>query len=221
MTTIQLDSKPTLHTHVNIQPAFIKFSASVILGVISAFSLFVLMQTLITQDEVNIVADPTVKIGDFVFVKPIEKTIVKPDPRPKLKPPVKAPVKQTATADPIDIDGVSTIENIAIDVVTTTSGTDWTGPEKTDDDASPIVRVAPRYPMKAAQQGIEGWVKLRFSINKLGGVEDIDIIDSQPKRTFDREAQRALARWKYQPKILNGEAIKQTGLSVQLDFSMQ
>jgi len=46
------------------------------------------------------------------------------------------------------------------------------------------------------------------------------VVDAEPKRVFDREAIRALKRWKYSPKIENGQALKQTGIMVQLDFNL-
>jgi len=89
-----------------------------------------------------------------------------------------------------------------------------------DGDATPIVRIEPKYPMQAARDGKEGWVKLSFTINEIGGVEDVEVIEAQPKRVFDKEAKRALRKWKYKPKVVDGKAMRQAGLSVQLDFKM-
>jgi protein TonB len=89
-----------------------------------------------------------------------------------------------------------------------------------DGDASPIVRIDPKYPPQAARDGKEGWVKLSFSINEIGGVEDVEVIEAQPKRVFDREAKRALRKWKYKPKVVDGKPLRQQGLTVQLDFKM-
>lgn len=86
--------------------------------------------------------------------------------------------------------------------------------------ATPIVRINPKYPPDAARDGLNGWVKLRFTINEVGQVVDVEVIEAQPKRIFDREAVRALKGWKYQPQIENGVAVKQTGMQVQLDFSL-
>lgn len=72
--------------------------------------------------------------------------------------------------------------NIAIE---TSARMDFGGGE-----ARPIVRIAPQYPIQAARDGIEGWVQLTFTINEIGGVEDIQVIDAEPRRLFDREARK-------------------------------
>ena len=78
----------------------------------------------------------------------------------------------------------------------------------------------PKYPTQAARDGKEGWVQLSFTIDELGGVTDVEVIDAEPKRIFDREAKRALRKWKYRPKIIDGKPQKQPGLQVQLDFKL-
>ena len=89
-----------------------------------------------------------------------------------------------------------------------------------DGDATPIVRIEPKYPIQAARDGKEGYVILSFTINKIGGVEDVTVLEAQPKRVFNKEAKRALRKWKYKPKVVDGKAMKQPGLTVQLDFKM-
>lgn len=49
---------------------------------------------------------------------------------------------------------------------------------------------------------------------------NVEVIDADPKRIFDREAKRALSKWKYRPKIIDGKPQKQVGLQVQLDFKI-
>jgi protein TonB len=89
-----------------------------------------------------------------------------------------------------------------------------------DGDATPIVRIDPKYPPEAARDGKEGWVELSFTINEVGGVEDVEVIEADPKRIFDREAKRALRKWKYRPKVVDGIPERQPGLKVRLDFTL-
>ena len=99
-------------------------------------------------------------------------------------------------------------------------GTEPVGDKADDGQPLPIVTIEPKYPSIAARDGIEGWVQLSFTVNEVGGVEDIQVIDSNPQRIFDREARKALAKWKYAPRVVNGIPVRQPGLTVQLDFKL-
>jgi protein TonB len=74
--------------------------------------------------------------------------------------------------------------------------------------------------MDAMRKGIQGWVQLAFDINEIGKVVNITIIDSKPKRIFDKAARRALGKWKYQAKSVDGKSVLQTNRTVQLDFTI-
>ena len=87
--------------------------------------------------------------------------------------------------------------------------------------AMPLYRVQPRYPSKALRQGKQGYVVLSFDINEAGRVINIAVIEAKPKRLFEREAQRALKKWKYKPMLVNGEAVSQLGQKIRLDFQLE
>jgi len=87
-------------------------------------------------------------------------------------------------------------------------------------EASPIVRIEPKYPVQAAQQNIEGSVLLQFDITQDGSTANIKVLKAEPALTFDKEAVRALEQWRYKPQIIGGQAQVQTNLLVQLDFRM-
>lgn len=67
----------------------------------------------------------------------------------------------------------------------------------------------------------QGFVKLSFDIDEQGKPMNINIIESEPKKVFDKAAVNALEKWRYDPKIVNGVAVKQTNQTVKLDFKLE
>jgi TonB family protein len=86
--------------------------------------------------------------------------------------------------------------------------------------ASPVIRIEPKYPVEAARNNQEGSVILQFDIAKDGSTDNIQVLESFPKQVFDKESVRALKQWTYKPRIQGGQAQKQTGITVQLDYRM-
>lgn len=86
---------------------------------------------------------------------------------------------------------------------------------------TPVVRIAPQYPVEAAMRGVEGFVLLKFDITKLGTVETIKILAAKPPRIFNRSAISALSRWKYKPKMRNNKPVKQLNNRTRIDFNLE
>lgn len=191
---------------------------SVFTGALFTFALFVLMNQLIAEDDVVLTpVKPTVFI-DPVFEEPDEKTIERPRIKPIPKTHTMPETRQELPEQQLSPNGPA----IAIDTPETPR-VEILGPSvfgSSDGDSRPIVRVDPRYPVDAARDGVEGWVKMRFDINAMGGVNNIRVIESQPARTFEKEAKRALSKWKYKPKVQNGIAVSQADQTVVLEFTL-
>lgn len=200
-----------------------RFIVSILLGAVAAFALFVLMAKLIENSARPADEVPEAPVIDIVMQEPDDETQTRtrtppPPPPPPQQPPKVQPVEPEA-ADP-DTDGFSlNIPQVDTGGVGVNIGA--VGAMQRDGEATPIVRIDPKYPPEAARDGREGWVKLQFTINETGGVDDIEVIDADPKRIFDREARRALKKWKYKPKIVDGKAVKQPNMFVQLDFKLE
>jgi TonB family protein len=73
----------------------------------------------------------------------------------------------------------------------------------------PLVAIAPQYPESAAREGIQGWCLVSFTVNELGNVEadTITIVNAEPAITFDRSSIRAAARFKFQPRVVDGKGV--------------
>lgn len=87
-------------------------------------------------------------------------------------------------------------------------------------DLIPLVRIEPQYPREAARGGIEGSVRVAFTVLEDGSVEDVSVIESNPPRVFDRAAVRAILKWKFKPRIVAGKPVKRRAEQT-LNFNLQ
>lgn len=193
-------------------------------GVGVSLSLFYLMSQLISGGANLNKSDDTENFIEFVRVKKEslvqerKRQLPKKPPEPKKPPP---PQKLSVAADQpnkpamkMNLPKLSTSLKGNGPYLGAAGGGGGTG-------VTPIVRIEPQYPRKAAMQGITGWVQLSFDITAVGTVSNVKVIDAKPKRVFDMAAKRALLKWKYKPKMEDGKAVPQLGEKVQLDFKLE
>jgi len=196
-----------------------KIAIITLLAGATTFALFAFMAFLISSDQVKLIP-PLDEVPVNVVSLP-DDTPAQVKSRPKLQPPTPPPAMPRTIVSP------------EVGEVNTTLGYTPSGLQKMDNplntlsfsnkadgDARPLVRVNPKYPIGAARDGIEGWVVLAFDINAIGEVVNISIVESQPKRIFDKAARQALKKWKYRAKSVDGNAVTQQNFTVQLDFTM-
>ncbi|MFT5814315.1 MAG: protein TonB [Psychroserpens sp.] len=200
----------------------VRFLVSILLGAAVTFTLFAFMSFLVSSGDRN-KEDGLESIIVEVNTSPPKSAAERrqrvpppPPPPPKTPPKPQAPEPETNN----DTSGL-TFNMPGVQLAGANAGISAPGAGfGRDGDATPIVRIEPKYPIQAARDGKEGWVTLSFTINEIGGVEDVDVIEAEPKRVFDKEAKRALRKWKYKPKVVDGKAMRQPGLTVRLDFKM-
>ena len=89
-----------------------------------------------------------------------------------------------------------------------------------DRDIVPLVRINPDYPPRALSRGIQGWVIVQFTISATGTVKDEKVVDSSNK-IFDEAALKAIARWRYNPKVEEGVAVERKGVQTKLVFQLE
>jgi len=89
-----------------------------------------------------------------------------------------------------------------------------------DRDPLPLVRVEPEYPPQARQRRLEGWVQVRFTISTGGSVRDAVVVKSSHS-LFERNAVKAVSKWKYQPQLREGMPAEAPGQQVVLRFKME
>lgn len=89
-----------------------------------------------------------------------------------------------------------------------------------DRDAQPLVRIPPEYPERCQDEAGRHRVTVEFDVNPQGQTVNPRVISSTDS-CFDRYAVRAVERWKYQPKIVDGEATPRRGVRTSFVFLLE
>jgi len=198
-----------------------RFAVSFVLAVFVAFVLLWSMQALIGV-EGSIDQSKNLKVVDFVRLKresPVER---KERKLPSKKAPEQAPPPpnlQFATG-PRPEEGAGEPMPIMDSTIDLGEGPNLGTAPGSDTDIVPLVRVNPQYPMRALHNRIEGWVEVRFTISAAGTVKNAVVIGYYPSPIFNRDALRAIRKWKYNPKVEDGRAVERPGVIVRLDFHL-
>jgi TonB family protein len=88
-----------------------------------------------------------------------------------------------------------------------------------DGDLFALLRVAPEYPLAALREAREAVVRLSFTITKFGTVTDVVVVESSDP-LFDASAALSVERWKYMPRVVNGERVDVPGVQTVIRFQM-
>lgn len=196
----------------------IAFSAALIV----VFGLFWLMQHLINIADRRLDESEQGQLLEFVRINPDE--IVnrrKPPPRkppppdqPPPEPPPPAMDNITPEAQAVQVSAAAVSTNISLDA----SGFGLT---PSDGEYLPIVKVQPIYPRRAQSRGIEGYVIVEFTVTKTGATKDIRVAESSPPGVFDRASMQAAAKFKYKPRIVDGQPIEVPGVQNKISFELE
>ncbi|MEJ0040320.1 MAG: energy transducer TonB [Gammaproteobacteria bacterium] len=88
-----------------------------------------------------------------------------------------------------------------------------------DGDIIPLQRISPQYPRDAARARITGWVQLEVLVNADGSVRSARVLEAQPKGLFEAAAVAAVLKWKFKPKVVNGQSVAQRGAQ-RIEFNL-
>ena len=203
---------------------------AVVLGALVAFGLLFMMQALVASGQTAITEKTTTRIVDFVRVKReerLESKRAKPDrpPNPDDAPP-EAPQPSMDDTGSFG-DGAATVEAVhnapvpVGDVDIAVSPGFGIAAGSADGDYLPIVKVAPVYPRRAVDRGVEGYVIVEFTVTKTGAVRDPRVVEYHPSTIFNKAALAAALKFKYKPRIVNGEAIEVHGVLNKITFQLE
>ncbi len=191
-----------------------------LLAVAVTFALFHLMSALVSMDPTAAAQSVASRPVEFQRVRRDSEVRTKkrrlPE-RPEAPRPSPLPGAPAAPLPMPDFGPVDADVGVAVPALASLAAPGL-GAALSDMDVVPLVRVPPAYPMRAARRGIGGWVLLEVTVTATGRVTDVVVLASEPPRTFDRVAKRAVARFKYRPKIEDGRPVERRGVRIVIDF---
>ena len=197
-----------------------RYAFSVAVGFVVTLSLLFIMHLLIEYGESAISKERNRHMLEFVRVKRNEnlnvedQTPEKPDKPPDVPPEV----------PPQDMDSVDpNAPTINIPPPSVNNTVDIGGPggmNVAEGDYLPIVRVAPVYPARALSRGVEGYVDMSFTVTTAGTVRDPIVLFSTSS-LFERAATRAVLKFKYKPRVVDGVPVDVPNVKTRISFIIE
>lgn len=190
---------------------YLKTSACAIVITVTIFALMEKMVSFQFEFE----EEENYTIQDVTFIpKPIEnRKEIKIEDKPKIQ---EAPPLPDVDDMELQESEVKLTLNVHVPNLTGGSkGIDFSGMPV------PISLVSPRYPNRAQTRGIEGFVDVKFDINKMGATENIQVVASSPEGVFEKSAMNAVKKWRFKPKMEGGEEKVYVGMVRRIGYEME
>lgn len=195
----------------------VRFVIAVLFAVPMAIGLFSIMYKLIDRDFENPDVETT-KVAEIVRQEEeieTQREAQKPD---KVDDPEEPPPEMdTPELDmEVDIQAVNTAPGTEVDVKV-----DSTGMSSGDGEYLPIVKVAPIYPRRAQTRGISGYCIVEYTVTTSGAIRDPKPVDCQPSGVFEKASVSAAAKFKYKPRVVDGEPIEVAGVQNKFTYELE
>jgi len=197
-----------------------RYAFSVVIGTIVTLTLLFVMQLLIETGKAALTKPRERAQLDFVRVRRNETLNVEDfTPEKPPKPPETPPETPPQDMDNVDPDA-PTINVAPPDVAANTDIGGPGGMNIAEGDYLPIVRVAPVYPARALSRGLEGYVDMEFVVTTAGTVRDPVVLFSTSS-LFERAAVRAVLKFKYKPRVVDGVPVEVPGVKTRITFQIE
>jgi protein TonB len=195
----------------------VRFLVSAPLALLLALLLFYGLAVITSMGErKDMVVDPS-PVLDFLMVrqeselrvrerKPPEPLEVLPEPPdiPRLEP---VPANIDPSTPTIEVPNIS----MELDMNLSPALHNLRAPPRVSVDTNPVVltRIPPRYPQRALRRRQEGKVLVEFIITEQGTVKEgsMVVLQSTPPGVFDEAVMRAVERWRFEKRLVNGLAV--------------
>ncbi|MBM68825.1 MAG: energy transducer TonB [Haliea sp.] len=197
--------------------SFVRVLVGALVAIPVAIGLFFVMQSLISreyqQEEIE-----NRKIADIVVPETeIEVNVAQKKPEKVEDPEEPPPELDTPDIDmDMDMNVVNTAPRASVDVSISSSGM-----SSGDGEYLPIVKVAPVYPRRAQTRGISGYCIVEYTVTRNGSIRDPRPVDCQPSGVFESASVKAAEKFKYKPRVVDGEPIEVAGVQNKFTYELE
>jgi len=208
-------------------PDIAKAPSFIIMAIFFNIVIFILIQELVNKEQGFNVNVQAINLVDFIR---LDRNLEPPEPEKEIKeleqpppeqepPPPEIPEPQIEQSQTMEMDLALPEINVPLSL----SGTPYLGDfaksskrkaigkpsrPKIDTNVVPTLRIPPVYPARALRSGIEGVVTVEFTITTEGTVKDAVVVKAKPPKIFNRAVLKSIAKWKFNPDLVDGKAVE-------------
>ena len=188
-----------------------------LLAIPVAIGLFYIMQSLVDRafkqedSKARKIAD--IVVPDKVIETNLKEVLPEKIEDPEEPPPDLEPIEFDSD---VDMGVVNNAPTTGISLKLNSSGM-----SSGDGEYLPIVKVAPIYPRRAQTRGISGYCIVEYTVTKTGSIRDPIAVDCQPSGIFDRASVKAATKFKYKPRVVDGEPIEVAGVQNKFTYELE
>jgi len=200
--------------------SLVRYIVGIALSLAVTFCLFILMYSLIATKHVSLDEKKTRKLADiFMGETKIETNIKENTPERPDEP--EEPPPEVELPDMEDIEINADPVNVAVPKTDAGGFSGKFGVSAADGEYLPIVKVTPIYPRRAQTRGIEGYCTVEYTVTKTGATRDPVVVDCKPSGVFEQTSLKASLKFKYKPRVIDGEAIDVPGVQNRFTFTLE
>jgi protein TonB len=190
-----------------------RYAAATVLGLVVTVGVLFTMQILIATPQAKLDESGTRHFVDFVRVQR-EETVQRAERRRNKPTAPDAPPPQQIQprTDAVDETQIAVpVPTAPVDVGVQMS-VKGLGLAASDGEYLPIVKIAPVYPASAQARGIEGYCIVEYTVTTAGTTKDVKVVEADPPGIFNKASIAAAQKFKYRPRVVDGEAIEVHGV---------
>lgn len=188
-----------------------------LLAIPVAGGLFFIMQYLIASADPQIDTEKRTKLADIHMPEREIETNIEQKPDKIDDPEEPPPDLDTPDVDmDMDVEVINIAPQAQVDVSIGTGGG-----LTNDGEYLPIVKVAPIYPRRAQTRGISGYCIVEYTVTASGAIRDPVAVDCDPSGVFEKASVKASLKFKYKPRVVDGEAIEVPGVQNKFTYELE